>query len=247
MSAKKNDMIFNIYKKILSLYGLQGWWPLVSLHGKGGVNPTKSGSVNGYHPGDYTYPKNKNQQWEILMGTLLTQNTNWVAVEKSLLNLKSKNLFTSPQILNANIDRIKECIKPSGYFNQKSERLILLAEWFMQLPKNHIPSRKEVLSLKGIGPETADSILLYAFKKPEFVVDAYTKRIFLNLGLIKKDDSYDEIKSFFETALQNIPDKWIVFQEYHALIVEHSKRYYGRGKDYSLCPLYAYFNKEIKQ
>ncbi len=112
-------------------------------------------------------------------------------------------------------------MKPAGYFNQKSKKLKTLSEFWISLKRGH-PSRDSLLSLWGIGPETADSILLYAFKVPVFVVDAYTRRIFSRLGFISAKADYEEIRSLFESRL---PSEYSLFQEYHALIVEHAKRY----------------------
>ncbi len=216
-----------IYDKLYEEYGAQGWWPIVSLHDCGGVNPTKTGSINGYHVLDYSHPQDRNERFEIIIGALLTQNTSWPQVEKSLLNLKDCCGFSPEEIVEVDLDKLKNAIKPSGYFNQKAERLKLLAEWFIELGEK-IPSRNELLGLKGVGPETADSILLYAFSQPSFVVDSYTKRIMLALNLIDDDFKYDDIKVMFEKGLESDA---VIFQEYHALLVEHAKRYYtGRGE-----------------
>lgn len=232
LPTMKNN-IQRIYGSLLDSYGPQGWWPLTDLHDNGGVNPTKTGSVNGYHPGDYTYPHNKAQQFEIVCGALLTQNTSWPQVEKALINLRQLKSLSPEGILDLDMDALKDAIRPAGYYNQKAERLKILAEWFLSL-KNRIPSREEVLSLKGVGSETADSILLYAFKQPSFVVDAYTKRIMANLGLIDENAKYADIKALFE---ENLPKDVIVYQEYHALLVEHAKRYYQKKATYKECPL----------
>ncbi len=212
-------MIQKIYEWLIDKYGLQGWWPLLDIKGK---NPTKTGSIKGYHPGDYNYPKTRLQIWEIIIGVLLTQNTSWTNVEKALLNLK-KSFFPPEEIVKTRHDKLANAIKPAGYFNQKADRLKALAKWFINLKK--IPTREELLMIKGIGPESADSILLYAYKVPSFVVDAYTKRVFINLGLISKDAAYDEIKALFEKKLKK---DYRIYQEYHSLIVEHAKRYYSR-------------------
>lgn len=226
-------VIRKIYDYLLAFYGPQGWWPLTELHETGGINPTKTGSVQGYHPADYTYPQTRNQQFEIICGALLTQNTSWIQVEKALLNLKQIHSLSSEEILSLELETLKEAIKPAGYYNQKAERLKILACWFSEL-KNRIPAREELLSLKGVGSETADSILLYAFKQPSFVVDAYTRRILTNLSLIDEKASYNEIKALFE---KNLPQDLAVYQEYHALLVEHAKRYYLKKNSYAKCPL----------
>lgn len=232
MSAN-NPVILKIYSVLLASYGPQGWWPLTELHDQGGTNPTKTGSIHGYHPGDYTYPHTENQQFEIICGALLTQNTGWPQVEKALMNLKQINSLSPGGVLTLDPETLKETIKPAGYYNQKAVRLKILAEWFLEL-KGRTPEREELLSIKGVGPETADSVFLYAFKKPSFVVDAYTRRIVSNLGLAGEKAKYPEIKALFE---ENLPEDLVIYQEYHALIVEHAKRYYQKKSNYSQCPL----------
>jgi len=215
-----------LYKILLEKYGHQGWWPLLELHEKG-INPTKSGSIRGYHPKDYSYPKTKDQQFEIILGTILTQNTSWIQVEKVLINLKQLNSLSPDSILNLDKEKLKQAIKPAGYFNQKSERIILLAKWFKEL--NHTPDRTELLSLKGVGPETADSILLYAFKIPSFVVDTYTKRILTNLEIINEKEKYEKIQKLFHEFL---PKDFKIYQEFHALLVEHAKHFYLKKENW---------------
>jgi endonuclease-3 related protein len=223
--------IGKIYDCLFDSYGPQGWWPLTELHKAGGANPAKTGSFLGYHPADYTYPQTRNQQFEVICGALLTQNTSWIQVEKAILNLRQIHSLSPEAILSLDPETLKEAIRPAGYYNQKAMRLKTLAGWFSEL-EDRIPARDELLSLKGVGPETADSILLYAFKQPSFVVDAYTKRIVTNLGFADEKASYNEIKALFE---ENLPEDFAVYQEYHALLVKHAKRYYQkkgtRGND----------------
>ncbi|WP_440948387.1 endonuclease III domain-containing protein [Methanosarcina sp. T3] len=226
-------VIRTIYNFLLDSYGPQGWWPLIELHDSNGTNPTKTGSIRGYHPGDYTYPHTGNQQFEIICGALLTQNTNWQQVEKALINLRQMDSLSPEGILSLDPETLKVAIKPAGYYNQKAARLKILTEWFLDL-KSRKPEREELLSLKGIGPETADSILLYAFNRPSFVVDAYTRRVLSNLGLTEEKAKYSEIKALFE---ENLPEDLAIYQEYHALLVEHAKRYYQKKINYSQCPL----------
>jgi endonuclease-3 related protein len=226
-------VIREIYGCLLDSYGPQGWWPLTEIHETFGINPTKTCSIQGYHPGDYTYPQTRDQQFEIICGALLTQNTSWIQVEKALLNLKQLNALSPEGFIALLPEALKEAIKPAGYYNQKAIRLQALAHWFLEL-NGRTPSREELLSLRGIGPETADSILLYAFKQPFFVVDAYTRRIVTNLRLFDEKANYDEIKYLFEESL---PHDLKVYQEYHALLVEHAKRYYQKKDSYTKCPL----------
>jgi len=227
--SKKMNTIEKIYKKLLEMYGPQGWWPLIEING---TNPTKTGSINGYHQNDYSYPRTKNQQFEIILGVILTQNTSWPQVEIALKNLKKNNLLSPEKITEKNINLIKKSIKPAGYYNQKSERIITVSKYFKSLKKT--PSRDEILSIKGIGPESADSIMLYAFKIPEFIIDAYTKRIMKALGLISENAKYDKIKEIFERSIKKDTK---IYQEYHALLVEHAKHYYKKGSDFKKDPL----------
>ena len=225
--------IKGIYNYLLELYGPQGWWPLIELHNILNKNPTKTGSLNGYHPRDYTYPKIDNQCFEICIGAILTQNTSWPNVEKALLNLQKNNLLSPQKILDADTELLKNCIKPAGYFNQKAKKLKIFSDFYINL-NNSIPKRDQLLNLWGIGPETADSILLYAFKTPTFVVDAYTRRILANLNMIDKKSDYNHIKTMIEQSLE--PDTK-TYQEFHALIVEHAKRFYSGNNNPVSCPL----------
>lgn len=213
-------MVLNeIFTKLLDSYSYQGWWPITDYDGE---NPTKTGSTRGYHPKDYSFPRNSLQKFEIIVGAVLTQNTSWPQVEKSIINLKEVINLTPFEILNMDENEFKCAIKPSGYYNQKYNYLRNISEFYISL-QGSTPLRKDLLSVKGIGPETADSILLYAYGEKEFVVDAYTRRIFSHLGLINKKDSYNKIKKLFE---DNFEGEVNDYQEYHALIVEHAKNYY---------------------
>ena len=113
---------------------------------------------------------------------------------------------------------LAEIVRPAGYYNQKARRLKILAAHFLARKK---PSRDSLLALHGVGPETADSIVLYALNVPTFVIDAYTRRLFARLGLIPEDWSYEEAQAAFEG---NLPRRASLYREYHALIVEHGKR-----------------------
>ncbi|MBC8501162.1 MAG: endonuclease III domain-containing protein [DPANN group archaeon] len=205
------NQILRIYEELLKTYGLQGWWP---------VNEE-------YHKENYNFPKNTREQFETTIGAILTQNTSWIQVEKALENLRKLKCLEPEKLLKLNKKILTEAIKPAGYFNQKAEYLITISKFFISL-KGKTPTRKELLAVKGVGEETADSILLYAYRQTEFVVDGYTKRIFVNLRLIKEKASYKEIKKVFE---DNLPKDIEIYQEYHALIVEHAKRYY-KNKPY---------------
>lgn len=220
--------LLDIYKKLYDTYGPQGWWPFIELQS---TNDTKKGANEGYHILQYDFPKNEDQLFEICLGCILTQNTTFTSVVKSLHNLKDAKALSKSAIESMDIDKFKECIKPSGYFNQKANYITEFIKFYNSL-EGRVPSRDELLAVKGIGEETADSILLFAYKEPQFKVDAYTKRVLLQLGFIDEKAKYKEIKKLFEDELSsNIKNKEklvIVYQEYHALIVEHCKRYYSK-------------------
>ncbi len=156
---------------------------------------------------------------EIIIGAVLTQNTAWKNVERSIENLREENCLSLQCIETIDIERLKKMIKPSGFFNQKSVYLKSVAEYINSLG-NAVPSRDDLLKVKGVGKETCDSILLYAYNVPVFVVDAYTKRLFSRIGIIKGDEEYDNIREIFEKA---IGKDVYVYNEYHALIVKHCK------------------------
>lgn len=200
---QSSDKITFIYNKLYGEYGAQGWWPLINYKG---INPTKTGSVRGYHPGNYTFPKNEREKYEICLGAILTQNTSWVNVEKSLINLNEKKLIDAEKINNEDESVVKGCIKPAGYYNQKYKKIILFNTFFIKL-NGKTPTKNELLNIWGIGEETANSILLYAYKEPVWVIDSYTKRIFERVGV-----------------KETIPMKYEKLNEIHALIVEHCKR-----------------------
>lgn len=207
------DNINNIYKKLKQTYPHEGhWWPTVEVRSEDVFSD--------------------NQKFEIIMGTILTQNTTWISVNKALKNLMNHTDFNPSNILNFinnDVNLFKSLIKPTGYYNQKTEYLKNIAEFYISL-NGRTPTRKEVLSVKGVGNETADSILLYAYNEKEFVVDAYTKRIFNYLGYIDEKASYLKIKQLFEDNFDgDVKD----YGNYHGFIVEHAKLYY-RNKPYGV-------------
>ncbi len=216
-----NESVLNIYEKLYKLYGPQGWWPLMELKSE---NLNKTGATHGYHPLNYDYPQTEKQKYEIILGAILTQNTAWTSAEKALWNLNDLNAIHPENLLALDDSVLKEAVRPAGFLNQKSSYLINISKFFVTL-EGRTPQRKELLKVKGVGNETADSILLYAYKLPEFVVDAYTKRIFSHLGFVNEKISYIDLKNLFEV---NLPIEVPLYQEYHALIVEHAKRHYQK-------------------
>ena len=214
-----------LYIKLYKEFGNLNWWPTdKQYHKKTGSDP----------------------RCEIIVGALLTQNTNWPNVEKALNNLKSENMLDIKKLSETKIEYLKKIIKPSGFYNQKARRLKSLT---LYLKNNYDCNlnefftndlhkiRKELLSLNGIGTETADSILLYAGNLPIFVVDAYTKRICERLPL-NTNLTYDEIQKYFQNELLKTYQKDEIIKIYnklHALIVNLAKRYCKKKPDCTNC------------
>lgn len=217
-----------LYTVLLNHFGNQDWWPFDKEYHK----------INGSDP-----------RFEIMMGAILTQNTAWANVEKAIINLKKNKSLTVRKIVDMPLEKLKVMIQPSGFFNQKATRLKILATHIYEKYDSDLDKffkrdlqeiRRELLSLNGIGPETADSILLYAGNLPIFVVDAYTKRICKRIPLQPKDGSYDEIQQYFKSELsKNRSEKDMVplYKELHALIVELAKNYCKTKPSCDNCPL----------
>ncbi|MDI6733534.1 MAG: endonuclease III domain-containing protein [Planctomycetota bacterium] len=201
------------YQKLLSHFDKQHWWPART-------------------------------PFEVVIGAILTQNTNWSNVEKAINNLKTEGLLTPEKLYRCELSHLANLIKPSGYFNIKAKRVKSFINWLFENYDGKLESlfdkeitalREELLSVRGIGHETADSIILYAAKKPSFVVDAYTYRIMFRHQLIAEDTTYDELKALFEDSLE--PDTKL-FNEYHALLVKVGKTYCKKKNPLcSQCPL----------
>lgn len=223
-----NNKIYTIYNVLYKTYGQQGWWPLINHEG---VNVNKNGNTVGYHVGAYNFPRNALEVFEVCLGAFLTQNTTFTSVVKSLHNLKALDALSPKGIKELDIETFKLAIKPSGYFNQKAKYILGFISFFEALD-GKIPTRDALLSVLGVGEETADSILLYGYNEEEFVVDAYTKRMFFSLGLIDEKSQYAEVKKIIQDALEvcikNKEERIIIYQEYHALIVNHAKDFYSR-------------------
>jgi len=221
-----------IYKILQTEFGNLNWWPIDrEYHKKNGTDP----------------------RFEIIVGAILTQNTAWTNVEKALINLKSKKMLNANKIFDVDIKDLQQMIKPSGFFIQKTERLKNMSTYLNENYNNDLNCffnkdihliREELLSLNGIGPETADSIMLYAGGKPIFVVDAYTKRICERLPL-DTNISYDEIQQFFEKDIGRIYSKKEivhVYNELHAQIVMFAKNYCKKKPKCNNCPLTEHCN-----
>lgn len=185
-----------VHDTLLACYGPQHWWP--------GETP-----------------------FEVMVGAILTQNTAWSNVERAIQQLVAANHLNPEAIATADPTTLGALIRPTGYFNIKARRLQGFCQWYlargqrealMEMPT--VALRRELLAVKGIGPETADDILLYAFARPVFVIDAYTRRLLARLGITRGDEPYEALRALFEETLgANVA----LFNEYHALIVRHAK------------------------
>lgn len=193
-------LLMEMYEAMLTAMGPSGWWPADSA-------------------------------FEVSVGAILTQNTNWGNVEKALDNLKKADALTPSKMAALPPAELAEHIRPSGFYKVKAGRLRNFLTFLKEEADYDLEAlasydsfslREMLLDVKGIGPETADSILLYAFEKPSFVVDAYTKRILNRHALIPEQTHYDEMRDLFMGALE--PDQ-AIYNEYHALIVRIAKEY----------------------
>ncbi|MBT3376109.1 MAG: endonuclease III domain-containing protein [Lentisphaerae bacterium] len=205
-----------IFEVLLAAYGPQGWWPVGVGEG--------DGRAAAYHPLDFAVPRTDSERFEICVGAILTQNTAWRNVEKALVSLHAAGGVQPSALLRMPDQQLADAIRPSGYFNVKSRRLRVFTEFYLLLAGS-APTREELLKVWGVGPETADSMLLYAYGRLHMVIDAYTRRIFSHLGVISETATYDDVASVCEAELpRDVP----VYQEMHALLVAHAKRYYQR-------------------
>jgi endonuclease-3 related protein len=208
---------------MLEAYGPQGWWPLLA---HAGSNPTSTGRLTGYHPGDFTFPCDDTQCFEICCGAILTQNTAWTNVEKALAALAGHGLLAPSAVLAASATTLEAAIRPSGYYRVKAQKLRAFASFYQGLDGT-VPDREALLGVWGIGPETADSIRLYAYKQVEMVIDAYTLRVLCGQGYCRPPLDYARAKRYCERRL---PRSLESYQEFHALMVEHAKRLRSREK-----------------
>jgi len=192
-----------VYDHLYRVHGPQSWWPAKT-------------------------------PFEVMVGAVLTQNTAWTNVEKAIANLHGAEAMEAERLLAVPAAQLAEWLRPAGYFNVKAQRLRNFCAWYVdaggyaRLRRRGTERLREgLLSVKGIGPETADDILLYAFHRPVFVIDAYTRRILTRLGLARGDETYEQLRAHIEQALtlteQDEQARVTLFNEYHALIVRHGK------------------------
>lgn len=193
----------SVYRTLFKHYGPQHWWP--------GDSP-----------------------FEVMVGAVLTQNTAWTNVEKAIANLKQARALTPTKLTRLPATELAQLIRPAGYFNVKAKRLQNFCLWLQQQGGAKALARRDdeqlrhgLLSVNGVGHETADDMLLYAFERPVFVIDAYTRRLFARLGLVAGDEGYETLRRLFESKLGRIikqrEDQVEIYNEYHALIVIHAK------------------------
>jgi len=207
-----SEQLTDIYQRLYENFGPQHWWPADS-------------------------------PLEVMIGAILTQNTNWKNVEKAIGNLKQASLLDAERLNQTEPEQLAELIRPAGYFNIKAKRLKAFIRWLcvnydgdLQYLREQSADqiREQLLSVRGIGPETADSILLYALEKPVFVVDTYTARILGRHHLITPPVEYTEIQALFEGAL---PRKLKLYNEFHALLVCCGKEFCKPKARCCNCPL----------
>jgi endonuclease-3 related protein len=206
------EQLTEIYQLLFDRFGPQSWWP-------------------------------GETQFEIITGAILTQNTNWANVEKAIANLKSAHLLTPEKLCHLNVSKLAELIRPAGYYNIKAKRLKSFLSWLFHNYDGQLANlenldtdrlRAELLAVKGIGRETADSILLYAFGRLTFVVDAYTARVAVRHRLIEPDADYEQLRDLFQS---NLPQDSQLFNEYHALLVRLGKEFCRPNAKCPTCPL----------
>ncbi len=207
------ELLIEIYQTLRSAYGHRGWWP--------GETP-----------------------FEIMVGAVLTQRTNWRNVAKAIDALKSAGAMEPAALSRLDPVQLQTLVRPAGYYRQKAARLKRLVDWLIERTRGDLELmqdvatedlREELLALRGVGPETADSILLYAFDRPVFVVDAYTKRVTVRHGLIDEACGYFELKDLFES---NLPRDVGLYKDYHAQLVEVGKRQCRTRPLCAACPLH---------
>jgi endonuclease III related protein len=212
-SLDLEKLLHEIYARLYAHYGPQNWWPAES-------------------------------RWEIMVGAILTQNTAWRNVDRALENLKRANALAPKQIRTIQRARLAKLIRAAGFTASKPLRLKTLAEFLLReyddVPENMrggdlAKQRAQLLALNGIGPETADAILLYVAEQPIFVIDAYTRRIMAHIGIVDEKIPYHALQSLF---MKNLPHDAALFKEYHALLDTHAKELCTkRAPRCNVCPL----------
>jgi endonuclease-3 related protein len=231
----------SLYAELFAAYGPQGWWPLPSRSGRRGFDE------RGYHPGDLAPPRDPAGRFEIALGAVLTQNTAWTNAERALRTLLAAGLGGGSRaasrrtvaplpadVAACGTQTLARLVRASGSYNIKARKLASLASFFDGHGLARAPRRDALLAVWGVGPETADSILLYGFGEPVFVVDAYTRRLLARRGVIAGTEPYDAVQDRFHRAIGRDAT---VFNEYHALIVRHAKEHCRARPSCAGCPV----------
>ena len=204
-----NKKLLDLYHQLQAEHGTLKWWPA-------------------------------DTPFEVALGAILTQATAWRNVVKAIDNLKAADMFTPEQIHTISQDELEQLLRPSGYFRMKAKKVRAFVEHIIERPmsvmfkQGVLELREELLSIYGVGPETADSIILYAAEKPSFVVDTYTYRLLSRLGWVEGNFHYARLRSLF---MDNLPHDVALFNEYHALIVRHGARVCQKTPECQACGL----------
>lgn len=216
-----SQILKNIYETLYSFFGPQNWWPA-------------------------------DTPFEVCVGAILTQNASWKNVKKVIDNLKEKELLDPFKLYEIPLEKLSQIIKPCGFYNLKAKRLKNFVKFLVEkyqgnldilFSKGLYEAREELLSIKGLGKETVDSILLYAGNLPIFVVDAYTYRILHRHYLVPEETTYDEIQALF---MENLPHDPKLFNEFHALLVACGKTFCKKKEPRcSICPLNYFTTYEV--
>jgi endonuclease-3 related protein len=216
LSTNRKELLPEIYAKLLDFFGPQAWWPAKT-------------------------------PFEVILGAILTQNTAWKNVAAAIANLRREDLLTFEDLCRIDARQLATLIRSSGFYNEKTKKIKTFCDHVLKkwegilenfLAQDMESLRLELLSIRGIGPETADSIILYAAFKPSFVVDTYTYRILSRHGWVEESISYEDLREFFMGALDADVS---LFQEFHALIVRTGHLYCRKKALCQDCPLNVYF------
>lgn len=207
---RPEEYLQEAHVRLRQAYGAQAWWPADS-------------------------------PFEVMVGAILTQNTAWTNVEKAIANLKAGQMLAPRALAEAEHASLAQLIRSAGYFNVKTRRLQALCRYLVESGGEAALSametsdlRQQLLAVHGVGPETADDILLYAFERPVFVIDSYTRRLFARLGLRSGTEPYDELRLWVEQVLATDHRG---YNELHALIVVHAKQHCRKRPQCDACPL----------
>ena len=218
LSTNREELLREVYDKLSSFLGPQRWWPAET-------------------------------PFEVILGAILTQNTAWKNVATAIGNLRRHDLLSFERLCGLSLQELAALVRSSGFYNEKAKKIKIfcnhiLTKWDGGLEKflaqDMESLRTDLLAIRGIGPETADSIVLYAALKPSFVVDRYTYRIFSRHGWVEESISYEELREYFMGAMEpGVP----LFQEFHALLVRTGHLYCRKTALCQSCPLNVFFTR----